>query len=99
MEIIELRSSFSLGFECLDKKVRLIVFENGIEKACRKEKVSVLQKFLKVSMGSIFKGRIQLEKHKNEIVILLKKEKIGNVYYKEFERCLLHCDINNVISL
>lgn len=58
-------------------KIRLIVNQDKVELACRKEKIAILTSFLEKKNGQIFKGRLQLQVDDDQLQILVKKEVVG----------------------
>ena len=85
---IELKKDYSIGVECQFSSARLIVFKQGIELGCRKEKIRLLKKFLENDETELFKGRLRLYKKRRDIIIVFKDQSIGSVYSKELERAL-----------
>ena len=90
---IPLRQDYNLVLERSDKKIRLVIFHKGIEIGCRKEKLTDLQKFIAADDGILFKGRLQLNKKGNEILVIFKNQTLGNIYYREFESVLKRIDL------
>jgi hypothetical protein len=79
MKEIKLNNELSLFFEPLNKRVRLVVSENGEELVCRKETIKNLNNFLKTEESHLFKGRLQLDKKEANIYVILKNEIIGMI--------------------
>jgi len=77
---IPLTPTYSLGIAHYQKlRVRLIVFKNGEEYVCRKESIYKLKQFLALDEGRAFKGRLQLVKDGDGIVVEVKGEVVGVV--------------------
>lgn len=70
---------YDFKVEPYQKKVRLIILKEGIELACRKENIKPIYKFIEGADATMFKGRLQLEKRKNTINLLFKKEKVFSI--------------------
>lgn len=88
METYELTPSFSIRIETANQRLRLIVLKDDCEFVCRKESVKNLTGFLLGATGSLFKGRLQLHKSADEILVEAKKEVIGKINTKDFQRLL-----------
>lgn len=88
MQNIILNERLTFSLESLDKKVRLIVFDADKELACRKETPKNLQKFLTVNEATLFKGRLQLNKYRDDIEVVIKGQPIAIIPLKTFGRAL-----------
>lgn len=77
MQHIVLNEKYTLSFEPLSKKIRLIISEADEELVCRKETIKNLNSFLLKEEMKIFKGRLQLSKHKDIIEVIVKGKTIA----------------------
>lgn len=85
---IILNEKYTLSFEQLGKKIRLTLSEGGKELACRKETLKNLDDFLLKDENTIFKGRLQLYKHKTIIEVIMKGKPIAILSSKKMENVL-----------
>ncbi|WP_316737100.1 hypothetical protein [Pedobacter aquatilis] len=88
MENILLDDTFKLAFEKLPHKIRLIVFKNGEELVCRKEKLRMLFSFAETNTEHIFKGRLQFYKLGDKINVQVKNKLIGIISNADFKNAL-----------
>jgi hypothetical protein len=88
MDILTLNNQQQLGIEPLDKRVRLIVYNNGVENVCRKEHIKNLERFIQSGDNHLFKGRLQLHKNDDAIAIKVKGHIVGSVSNEAFKYCL-----------
>lgn len=79
MQRIILSEKYTLSFEPLGEKIRLILSEADIELVCRKETIKNLRNFILNDELKIFKGRLQLNKHKDIIEVIMKDKLIAIV--------------------
>ena len=86
MTTFKLTSNKSLVIEPHDRSVRLVILESGTEMVCRKEKISELIKFIHSQEERAFKGRLQLLKDNDNIVVMVKGEPIGSVTCADFKK-------------
>jgi hypothetical protein len=70
------------------KNLRLIISDGVSELACRKETPGNLKRFLGSAETSLFKGRLQLRKNNEALVVVLKGEDIGVIGAEELEKAL-----------
>ncbi len=77
MQLLNFDTNFSLGVEPDDKKIRLIVYRNDQELICRKTTLTEIKRFLDGTEERLFKGRLQLLKDGNHILIKAKNEIAG----------------------
>ena len=89
MILISLDNNQSLGIEKYDNRVRLVIVQNANEKACRKEHLKTIQHFLTNTDSTLFKGRLQLRKHSDNLSVLLKGECIGQISVEYLSQKLL----------
>lgn len=75
MRKLELNDELSFGIESENKKLRLIVFNNGKEYVCHKSTAGELTRFLNNDEEQLFKGRLQLLKNNDNILVKVK----GNI--------------------
>ncbi len=88
MAELKLTAKLSLLIEPADKKLRLVVSDEGSELACRKESRGKLIRFLSSAETSIFKGRLQLRKNNSTVVVVLKGEDMGAIGLEELQKAL-----------
>ena len=85
MLTVRINKELDFGMERDERKLRLIVLDNKIELACRKETFGNLQRFIDADDAHAFKGRLQLYKHHNNISVELKGEKLGTIAAGKFK--------------
>ena len=85
---VKLDDKLSFGIECAEKKARLIVYESGVEKVCRKETLKNLASFIQSGDNQLFKGRLRLHKKGTEIAIEVKGKLVGQIESERFESYL-----------
>ena len=89
MTTIPLSPNYSLGIEQYQKlRVRLIIFKNSEVYVCRKESIYKVKQFLALDEGRAFKGRLQLVKDGDGIVVEVKGEVVGVVKPGDLEKLL-----------
>lgn len=79
MKTLQLTNTLSLLLVPDNKKVRLVITDNHVEVACRKETPRNLIRFLESDEYSLFKGRLRLYKRDNDIIITLKEQITGYI--------------------
>ena len=77
MQLLNFDADFSLGAELNDKKIRLVVYKKNLELVCRKTTMSQIKRFLDDAEEKLFKGRLQLLKDGDHILIKAKNEVAG----------------------
>ncbi|MEM9545208.1 MAG: hypothetical protein AAGA77_04510 [Bacteroidota bacterium] len=82
----KLNNTFTFAVEPYEKKARLVVFDGDDEFVCRKERIPVLNEFLELMEGKIFKGRLQLVKEQATINIIVKGDLAGSIAMNDFKR-------------
>ena len=82
----KLSNHLDFAMEADQNKVRLIVMEECKEWVCRKERVTELNRFLKLTSGRIFKGRLQLVTEDGNIIVLVKGNIAGSIPRIDFKR-------------
>ncbi len=81
---IALEHGLQLTVEHHVRKVRLVLKDADQELACRKERNSVLKADLQnAKIDRLFKGRLQLQKAGNHLLVLLKAEVMGKIQTSE----------------
>jgi len=80
--------NYSLAFERDGNKVRLVVYQSGVENVCRKEVVKKLEKFTQLNEAHLFKGRLQLQKIETGITVIVKGQPVGIINEKAFAEML-----------
>lgn len=88
MIYIPLRNNFSIGMERFENRIRLVVFNGDDEYVCRKETLSVLEKFAEKNKAHIFRGRLQLYKDSDDIHVEVKGTILGTVRLNDFKKKL-----------
>ncbi len=88
MKKYTLTNTLEFAIEAEKSKVRLIVLESGEELVCRKERVNELHRFIELDSGTIFKGRLQLQKQKDDILISVKGGIAGSIPANDFKKLL-----------
>ena len=88
MATINLSEGLILAAEADDKRIRLIIYKNDAELACRKTSLKEIDRFLVGAEPSLFKGRLQLLKDQGNILIKVKTDIVG-VTSQEILRNLL----------
>ena len=84
MKVIALEENYSFAIEPVGKKLRLTVFQAGVENVCRLETQKNLEKFARSGDGRLFKGRLQLQKDLHTINVLVKGKTIGAINNERF---------------
>lgn len=79
-----LDNGYELAIENIDKKARLLVYNNGVENVCRKSTLKNIAAFMQTSENHLFKGRLQLHKENDMINILVKGNKVGEIPVSAF---------------
>jgi hypothetical protein len=67
-----------------DNKLRLIISYGTDELACRKETRGNIKRFLASEETTLFKGRLQLRKDNEVIILVLKGKDVGAIEVEEF---------------
>ena len=83
---LTLNNNFSLLFEKHNKKIKLIITDGYTALACRKETLANLRRFLQPDQSSLFKGRLQLHKQDEIIVVTLKGHPMGQVTFDDLQK-------------
>ena len=84
MENLKLSDGHSLGIENGGKRVRLIVYNGGVENVCRKESLKKLEDFAQSGDNHLFKGRLQLFKDEVGINVDVKGKIVGRIPTADF---------------
>ena len=88
MESIYLNDKIKFSVEPKGKNIRLIASEADVELACRKESLKRINNFLSIENEHLFKGRLQLIKHKNQIDVKIKGLIVGSMEVQQFKEAL-----------
>jgi hypothetical protein len=80
MQNIELDNNLFLFLEPHNKMLRLVISNGEMEVACRKETPRNLHLFITEGQSTLFKGRLQLHKSENSIIVLLKGSTLGGCH-------------------
>ena len=70
-------------------KMRLVITNGKEELACRKETKTKLLKFLSTDRSQLFKGRLQLHKKDDNLLVYLHGGPVGVVDIREFKKTLV----------
>lgn len=84
MTLLKLDHGFSFAIEHYEKRVRLIIYKDGVENVCRRESFKNLERFIWSNEESIFKGRLQLRRNSEGIVLVVKGKIVGKMTTEEF---------------
>ncbi|WP_428328769.1 hypothetical protein [Mucilaginibacter sp.] len=84
MTRLKLNNYQDFAIELLEKQARLIVYNNGVENVCRKERISKLKHFAQSTDDHLFKGRLQLHKSEVGIAVIVKGEIAGFISAEAF---------------
>jgi len=90
MNFIKLGNNHTFSVEFYGKKIRLVVYEDDVEKVCRKSTIKSLKDFIQSDENHRFKGRLQLSKTGGKTVVLVKGISIGNFGDEDWEK-LISC--------
>jgi hypothetical protein len=96
MHLIKLDDHQQFAVEHLPKKVRLILYNNGVENVCRMETARNIRHFVLSHQEIIFKGRPQLHKNAIGIEIKVKGKLVGIIGVRGFFDAL---DISDNIDI
>lgn len=88
MQTLKLNDNFSIGAETENKKFRLIIFNNGEEFVCHKTTSGQLTKFFNSDANQLFKGRLQLLKNNDTILVKVKGNIEGMISREELNRLI-----------
>ena len=86
--MMRLNDRHSLVIEISGRKARLVVYNNGVEKVCRRTTLKPLLEFVHAGENHLFKGRLQLFKNLEEITVLVKGEPVGEIKAETLLNCL-----------
>ncbi|HWZ01982.1 MAG TPA: hypothetical protein VNX40_00155 [Mucilaginibacter sp.] len=86
--MIKLDDCYDLAVEISGKTARLAIYENSVEKVCRKTTLKSLFEFMQSDENHLFKGRLQLFKNLEEITVLVKGEPVGEIKAETLLNCL-----------
>lgn len=89
MQNVQLTESLSFGLERYDKRLRIIVFDGPKEWACHKVSVKDTKDFLGHETAHLFRGRLQLDKKGDDILVSVKGSAIGLISLLDFSRLML----------
>jgi len=86
--MIKLDDRHSFDIEINGKNLRLVVYDNSVEKVCRKTTLKSLFEFIQSGENHLFKGRLQLFKNPNAIIIEVKGQMVGEIKAETLLNCL-----------
>lgn len=84
MNPVKLNDAYFFTIEPDGKKVRLVVTDGCNELVCRKETFNNLNRFCEEEASRIFKGRLQLLKQDDIILVEMKGNIIGTIATSNF---------------
>jgi|GEM_PF-460786 len=93
METIKLKENYTFAIEPQVKRLRLVVYQSGVEKVCRLETRKKLEKFLLSDENHLFKGRLQLVKNARETAVVVKGKPVGKIINAEFIKILRNIEL------
>lgn len=85
---IKLIPPYFFTVEPFDNRLRLIVLKKEEEYVCRKETKNNVIRFINANDSVLFKGRLQLIKQNNEILIQAKSEILGSIPISAFNKII-----------
>jgi hypothetical protein len=88
MSNLKLDGQLSLGVESHAHGLRLIVFDQDKAWVCHKVNLKVLKDFLEVEEAHLFKGRLQMDKSGNDILVSVKCNKAGIIPATDLEELI-----------
>jgi hypothetical protein len=77
IRITRLEENYTFSIESQGKRVRLVVYRSAVEKVCRLETRKNLEKLLLPDENHLFKGRLQLNKSRDGIGVIVKGKTAG----------------------
>ncbi len=84
MAELMLDDDITLETEIEDGKLRLFITKDNVEWVCHKTTLKEINRFLAGEERSLFKGRLQLIKDQDNILIKVKNEIVGVIDNKVF---------------
>lgn len=88
MSKIQLNSGMVFSVDPYNGKLRFAVHSREEKSVCRIERKKSIDAFLQTKSARIFKGRLQLCKHNNEILIEVKGEVVGIIQHDDFAKMI-----------
>jgi hypothetical protein len=88
MDNLRLDGQLSLGIETYASGLRLMVFDHDEIWVCHKVRVKILKDFIKTDTGHLFKGRLQLDKSGDDILVSVKSNKAGIIRAADLEELM-----------
>jgi hypothetical protein len=86
--MIKLKDRYVFDIEIKGKNARLLVYDGGVEKVCRKTTLKALFGFIQTGENHLFKGRLQLIKKAGTLAIAVKGELVGEITTGALLNCL-----------
>jgi len=87
-DILKLKNGYSFAIENEPGKVRLVVYNNGVENVCHKSTLKNLRQFIQSGDNHLFKGRLQLYKDEVGISVMVKGNIVGEISMEDFTNYL-----------
>ncbi|MCR8557938.1 hypothetical protein KXD93_09810 [Mucilaginibacter sp. BJC16-A38] len=88
MKFLNLNSGYTFALENLEKKARLVVYNNGVENVCHKSTLKSLVQFIQSGDNHLFRGRLQFHKDEVGINIMVKGNIVGEISLPKFTNYL-----------
>lgn len=86
--MLKINNDLSLAVEAENKKLRLIIFSNGEELVCHKTTTGQLMNFFNSDADQLFKGRLQLLKNNDTILVKVKGNIEGMIRGEELNKMI-----------
>ncbi|MGN6178296.1 MAG: hypothetical protein ACTHNW_03895 [Mucilaginibacter sp.] len=86
--MLKINNDLSLAVEAENKKLRLIIFSNGEELVCHKTTTGQLTNFFNSDADQLFKGRLQLLKNNDTILVKVKGNIEGMIRGEELNKMI-----------
>lgn len=84
----KLSDALLLEVEPAGNRVRLVVYNGGVENVCRLESVKNIISFIRGNDIQLFKGRLQLHKADGGIAVVVKGQLEGEILVDDLMACL-----------
>jgi len=84
MDVLKLNDGHALAIENMEKEVRLVLYNNGVENVCRKLTLKTIRHFIQPGENHLFKGRLQLYKNDHHVSVQAKGSIVGKIPLNNF---------------
>jgi hypothetical protein len=88
MNTIPLTGQLSFAVDQEEKRLRFIVFNGDDELVCHKADRAELNRFIQTDANHLFKGRLQLYKKGDHVIVNVKGNIAGIIGLTEFEKLI-----------